>query len=95
MLTALLLVLAASGPSVVFESTTGNFIPCTRVPSAVRLSGTNTVLAFVECRRWVGDQCCPVACCGPGESNTSCPVPANQPPCSGGCHPWGGASHGP
>jgi hypothetical protein len=92
MLTALLLVLAAR----IFESTTVNFFPCTRVPRcAVRLPGTNTVLAFAECRRWVGDQCCPVACCGPGASNTLCPRPANQPRCSGGCHPWGGASHGP
>jgi hypothetical protein len=86
----------------VFESSTrtptGNFFPCTRVPSAVRLPRSNTVLAFAECRVPPLDRrpvrCCPDACCGPGASNASCPVPANQSRCSGGCHSWGGAGRG-
>eukprot|EP01052_Picozoa_sp_SAG31_P004805 SAG31_NODE_203_length_20490_cov_7.713256_18_plen_256_part_00 len=75
--------------AVVFTSMTwtpsGDFFPCVRVPTAVHLPGTGTVLAFAELRRWVGDGCCPVACCGPDATNVSCPVPKGQPKCSGGC----------
>lgn len=77
--------------AVVFKSATrtpaGDYFPCMRIPSAVRLPGTDTVLAFAEARRWVGDQCCPVPCCGPSATNESCPVPRGQPRCSGGCRP--------
>ena len=54
--------------TVVFEHSTtapdGQFFPCIRVLSAVWLptenpSSTGVVLAFAECRRWVGDGCEP------------------------------------
>ena len=80
-----------SKPQAIFEASTrtdDDFFPCTRVPSAVRLPGSSVVLAFAEARRWVGDQCCPRACCGPDASEATCPVPRGQPRCSGGCHPW-------
>ena len=82
----------SAAAQVIFEAGTRmatGFFPCTRVPSAIRLShgDSDVVLAFAECRRCVGDQCCPHACCGPDATAGSCPVPVGQPRCSGGCHP--------
>ena len=49
---------AAAAPTTVFESRNGAY-PCTRIPSALSLPGSTTILAFAECRRWAGDQCFP------------------------------------
>lgn len=46
--------------AVVFRSGEGGF-PCIRVPSLLHLPGTRTLLAFAECRSFVGDGCQPTA----------------------------------
>lgn len=39
---------------------TNTTYPCIRIPSVVRHPESNVLLAFAECRRWVGDGCAPV-----------------------------------
>ena len=41
-------------------SNTNTTYPCIRIPSIVRLPESDELLAFAECRRWVGDGCAPV-----------------------------------
>lgn len=43
----------------VFVNGEGGY-PCIRIPSIVRVPGTGELVAFAECREWVGDGCGPL-----------------------------------
>ena len=58
---------ANTGTAIFRHSTTapdGTFFPCTRIPTAISITdgsggSSSVVLAFAECRKWVGDGCEP------------------------------------
>ena len=52
---------AVTPPQVIFAYSTTSPYPCIRIPSALALPGSRTILAFAETRRWIGDQCYPDA----------------------------------